>query len=177
MTMLSGLKYRDDDSADQIIQIFADSGIRDQLLQQKLDLLDIHPIEIELDKLSREDLDDVQILVSPKQAEFVAIVGDYVAEQLARMCRQVKENVEQAIANGTRELVDEMFWSAKFSVAGARFIVTIDGSGKLNTFVSAQGVLTPAQLQELLFDVTSLVRRAALPLILQAIPRPPFLQA
>ena len=176
MTMLFGLKYRDDDSADQIIQIFADHAIRDQLLARKLDLVDIHPIEIELDKLTQDELDDIQILVSPKEAEFGAIVGDYVAEQLARLCHKVKQNVQQAIANGTRELVNEMFWSAKFSVAGARFIVTINGSGKLNTFVSAQGVLTPAQLQDLLFDVTSLARRAALPLILQAIPRPPFLK-
>lgn len=177
MITLSGLKYRGDDSACPILQIFAHRGIRDQLLQHKLDLLDIHPIEIELDNLSQEDLDDIQILVSPKEAEFGAIVGGYVAEQLARMCGRVKKDVEQAIANGNRERVDELSWSAKFSVAGARFIVTINGLGKLNSFVSAHGMLTPEQLQGLLFDVTSLVRRAALPLILRAIPRPPSPQA
>lgn len=175
MTIHPGLAYRDADASHAIIQVFASGDIRDRLLAQNIDLDDIRAVDIDFKQLTPPELDAMGVLAIPEQVEFNDVVGDYVAERLARLCDLVKLNVNAAIASGTPHLVDTMVWSTHFSIAEAHFGVGIDGMGKLNSIVSAEGQLSAEQLQDLVFDITTLLRRAALPLVLRAVPRPPFI--
>lgn len=111
MTTHPGLAYRDADVSHAIIQVFANGDIRDRLLVQNIDLNDIRAVDVDFKQLTPPELDAMGVLAIPEQVEFNDVVSDYVAERLARLCDQVKLNVNAAIASGTPHLVDTMVWS------------------------------------------------------------------
>lgn len=177
MTTFAALIYRDnDDDPTETIQIFSAAKIRDQLRAQHADLADIRAVDVDFTRLSETEFHNLQILVSTAEPEFDAVFRAYLTEKVARLRSNVEADVTEAIADGMPRRVDGLRWFTQLRVAGAWFMVNINGMGELNPIVVARGQLPPSILQELLRDAVVSTRRAVLPVILRAIPRPDFLK-
>jgi hypothetical protein len=177
MTTFDALAYRDnDDDPTEVIQVFSSAKIRDQLRAKHADLTEIRALDIDFTRLSETAFRDIQILAWPAEPEFDAIFRAYLTEKVARLRSNVEADVAEAIADGMPGRVDGLRWFTQLRVAGAWFMVNIDGMGELNPIVVAQGPLPPSALKELLQDAVVSTRRAVLPVILRAIPRPVFLK-
>jgi hypothetical protein len=165
--------YRDpDETGGENIQIFSTAQVRDEFLARCEDFPDIRAVDVDFSELSRIQFHNIHILVSPTEPEFDTILRAYMAEKLRRLRSQVEADVAEAIADGVPERIASLFWFAQFWVAGARFAVNITGVGELETFVLDRRNFSLGALKELLRDVTIDARRAVLPVILRAIPRP-----
>lgn len=178
MSVFAALKFDNPEIGPTPHYVFYGSpDIRDRMLIAAHHEKNVVSADIAFPDLTDDELECAALLVTLDFPIYDAVLDAYCSEKIIRLRDRVALDVDRAIAGATPDMVDMMTWVASFSVAETTFSVEIDGRGMTTTLGIDQGKLDHKALDYLVKKSIISIKRAVLPVVLRAIPRPPFLEA